>query len=81
MATRSTTSEYQPAPPHNRQQRGGGRKAGKQAQNVKVQRQATGANRPNSTIMPIRHMGDTGERVVDDARNVTVHPSVNATSE
>lgn len=81
MAKRSTTSEYQPAPPHNRQQRGGGSKAGKQSGSVKVQKSGTGANRSNVSVAPIRHMDDTGNRVVDDARNVTVHPSINVRSE
>ena len=91
MATRSTTSEYQPAPPHNRQQRGGGRKAGKQTQNVKVQRTVDGANRSNVSGAPLRQLDATANWVQHDRqgqkeavsapRIVTVHPSINTTSE
>jgi len=79
MPTRSTSSEYQPAPPYMRQS-GGGKKNGSQNQQVRVSH-SSGLRQNNASIAPIVHMGDTGDKVLYTAREVAVSPSIHPSSE
>ena len=74
MAQRSTTSEYQPAPPCNRNQGKSSRTPG--APQARPTRRAGG----NACVAPIRQLDATGQRINTAGQVLTANQDVEGTS-
>ena len=79
MSKRSTTKLHQPAPPFMRQG-GNGKKNGSQNTQVRVT-PSNGLKQNNMSISPLRYTNDTGERIIDVDRSVSISPSISPSGE